>query len=131
MDGRVMLNRLLGRRRRCAAERVEPAEQAVIDGLPAEVALVIEGLTFFDRGVLDIETGARRVVAMAPSGRSGFPATHEGASNWLRQSWPGLSAEQVDIAAELIHARMVAFMRNAGVELGRRSRNFVRDWMEK
>jgi hypothetical protein len=124
-----MLNRLLGRRR--GAERVEPAEQAINDGLPSAVAIAIEGLSFFDRGIADVETQARRVVAMSANGRSGFPATHEGAADWLRKSWPSLSAVQVDAGVDLIHARMMAFMRNAGVELGRRGRNFVRDWAEK
>lgn len=88
-----------------------PNEKAVDDGLPESVAVIVGALNFFDRGIRDIETGERRVIAMTADGRGAFEASREGAQQWLRARWPSLSDEQVGAGLDLLHARMTSHMR--------------------
>lgn len=121
-----MLGRLLSRRR--AAERAEPAEQAVNDGLPVEVALIIEAMSFWDRGIRDVETGEHRVIGMTADGRSAFEATREGSEGWLRKRWPSLDEHQVSAGRDLLHARMISYMRNVAATTSPAQRDGWATW---
>ncbi|WP_085481911.1 hypothetical protein [Paraburkholderia susongensis] len=93
-----------------------------------DVAAAIAGATIVDRGIADIETGARRTVVMTADGRSAFDYDRAKAASWLRSRWPQLSAEHVTAALDMLHDCVVARAHKRASEGAARSKSAWASW---
>ncbi|MEK2602060.1 MULTISPECIES: hypothetical protein [Burkholderia] len=97
------LRALVGGRKPTAAPAV-----AVTDELPVEVATVIAGASFMDRGA-DEEGNPRLVITLAGGG--GFRYSRDDAAAWLKRAWPSLNEAQTARAVKLLASRVAEINR--------------------
>ncbi|MDF3106945.1 hypothetical protein [Burkholderia semiarida] len=100
----------------------QAATPAATDELPAEVAIVIAGASFMDRGA--DEEGNPRLLVMTAHGT--FRYSFNGARDWLRQAFPALNEAQTARAVKLLASRVAEF--NRLPTGGERSINRWADW---
>ncbi|MCW0101050.1 hypothetical protein [Burkholderia pseudomallei] len=86
----------------------QAATPAASDELPAEVATVIAGASFLDRGA-DDEGNPRLVITLAGGG--GFRYSRDDAAAWLKRAWPSLNEAQTARAVKLLASRVAEINR--------------------